>query len=301
MSKQISILLLIFVTSVCAFAQTEKYDAPVNWERYKVSEKEVSILLPKIPTLISGFDVCSQVESGRYTVYAENVVYGLNITAKLDGKPPSFCENIKRFDEKRFADQRLKELKSQLNTTKETKFNLNGLEVVKIANETFSYWLINDDDKGRWFELWAANADETNAVVKNFIESIKIEKNPSGIEIGKGSFRILGDETANNKDEPVDTKTAYSDKEIVKIKYIVKQIAHYTEEARQNRIQGSVQLRVTFLASGGIGEISPLATLPHGLTEQAIAAAAKIAFIPAKKNGVPISIVGIVEYHFNIY
>ncbi len=301
MSKQISILLLIFVTSVCAFAQTEKYDAPVNWERYKVSDKEVSILLPKMPTLISGFDVCSQVESGRYTVFAENVVYGLNITAKLNGKPPSFCENIKRFDEKRFADQRLKELKSQLNTTKVAKFNLNGLEVIKIANETSSYWLINDDDNGRWFELWAANADETNAVVKNFIESVKIEKNPSGIEIGKGSFRILGDETGNNKDEPVDMKTANSDKETVKIKFIVKPKAGYTDVARQESIQGTVQLRITFLASGGIGDISPLTTLPYGLTEQAIAAAAKIAFIPAKKNGVPISIAGFVEYSFNIY
>ena len=165
----------------------------------------------------------------------------------------------------------------------------------------FEYWFIKDFENGRWFELWAANADETDAAVKNFIESIEIGKNPSGIEIGNGSFRTLGDETGNNKDEPVCTKTAYSDKEIVKIKFIIKPTARYTDVARQANIQGTVRLRVIFLASGGIGEISPLTTLPYGLTEQAIAAAAKIAFIPAKRNSVPFSVTSIVEYHFSIY
>ncbi len=173
--------------------------------------------------------------------------------------------------------------------------------IPKIANETFTYWLINDGDNQRWFELWVANADETIAVVKDFIESVIIEKNPSGIEIGKGSFRILGDETENNKVEIVDGKTAHSDKEIIKIKFIIKSKANYTDKARQENVAGIVQLRVTFLASGGIGSISPIKTLPYGLTEQAINAAAKIAFIPAKKNGVPISITSVVEYHFSIY
>ncbi len=62
MSKQIFILLVIFVSSICAFAQTENYNAPVKWERYKVSDKEFSILLPKMPTLISYSNVCGQVE-----------------------------------------------------------------------------------------------------------------------------------------------------------------------------------------------------------------------------------------------
>ncbi len=108
--------------------------------------------------------------------------------------------------------------------------------MLKITNETFTYWFIKDFENGRWFEVWTANADEVNAVVKNFIESIEIGKNPSGIEIGNGSFRMLGDETGKNKDEPVDTKTAYSDKEVVKIKFIIKPKAQLIQTWRGKQI-----------------------------------------------------------------
>lgn len=75
----------------------------------------------------------------------------------------------------------------------------------------------------------------------------------------------------------------------------------YTDAARQKNIQGVVQLRVTFLASGQIGEISTIKGLDHGLTEQAIIAARKIEFIPAKRNGIPVTETKIIEYTFQIY
>jgi TonB family protein len=76
---------------------------------------------------------------------------------------------------------------------------------------------------------------------------------------------------------------------------------NYTDEARTNNVQGTVRLRVTFLASGQIGSVSPVTTLPHGLTEQAIAAARNIRFEPMKVNGVPQNVTKQVEYTFSIY
>lgn len=300
MLKQISILLFIFCPSVFAFAQTENYDAPVKWERYKVSDKEVSILFPKLPTVHFTGDVCSQEETNKYTVYAENVVYGFNITSKAKQPVPNFCTDKKTFDEKRFAD-RLKELKSQLKTEKETKFKQDYLDVIKIENESFAYWLINDFVNKRWFELWATDTDETNINTKNFAKSLNIEKNPSGIEIGKGASRILGDETTVDKIASEEKSLIKTDRETVGLRIIVRGYAPYTEAARNSRVQGTVRLQVTFLASGGIGDISILTTLPNGLTEQAYAAAAKMAFIPAKRNGIPITVVKQVEYSFTIY
>ena len=75
----------------------------------------------------------------------------------------------------------------------------------------------------------------------------------------------------------------------------------FTDAARQNQIQGVVRLRVTFLASGQIGPISPVQGLSGGLTEQAIAAARNIRFEPAKRNGVPYTVVKQVEYNFTLY
>ncbi len=77
--------------------------------------------------------------------------------------------------------------------------------------------------------------------------------------------------------------------------------APYTDAARQNQFTGTVTLRVTFLANGQIGSISPVSTAPYGLTEQAIAAARGIKFEPAKKSGVPTTVTKQVQYSFTLY
>lgn len=86
-----------------------------------------------------------------------------------------------------------------------------------------------------------------------------------------------------------------------KILILSKPRANYTDAARQNNTQGVVRLRVTFLASGEIGEVTPVSSLPDGLTEQSIAAAREIEFEPATRDGVPFSVAKIVEYTFTLY
>jgi hypothetical protein len=53
----------------------------------------------------------------------------------------------------------------------------------------------------------------------------------------------------------------------------IKPRPNYTDAARQNQVEGKVRLRVNFLATGKIGSVSPIISLPDGLTEQAMAAA----------------------------
>ena len=298
MFKIIPILLLFL--SVSAFAQVEKYNAPVNWERYKISDKGVSVLFPKLPTLISSVDVCRQINSDNYTAYAENIVYSFRITTKSKEKIPRFCTNGRKFGRQNF-DERLNELKLQLKEGKETKFNRNGVEIVKLENEFFAYWLINDFDNQRFFELRVTDTDETKGRIGDFLNSLKMEKNPSGIEIGEGSAGTLGDETANEINADINENETKSGAETLKLRIVDKPRANYTDLARQKNTQGTVSLRVTFLASGGIGNISVITNLQHGLTEQAIIAARKIAFVPTKKNGMPVSVIKTVQYSFVIY
>jgi TonB family protein len=82
---------------------------------------------------------------------------------------------------------------------------------------------------------------------------------------------------------------------------ISKPRANYTEAAKLNDVEGVVRVRIEFLASGEIGSVIPLSGLAYGLTEQASAAARKIKFAPATRDGVPYSVVKIVEYDFSIY
>lgn len=75
----------------------------------------------------------------------------------------------------------------------------------------------------------------------------------------------------------------------------------YTEEARRNQIMGTVILRVVFSSSGEVTNIQAVKTLPFGLTERAIVAARRIQFVPALKDGHPVSVHMQLEYNFNLY
>jgi TonB family protein len=75
----------------------------------------------------------------------------------------------------------------------------------------------------------------------------------------------------------------------------------YTEAARKNQITGTVVLRAVFSAGGTVTNISAVSRLPDGLTERAIAAAKQIRFVPASKDGRPVSMWMELQYNFNLY
>ncbi len=116
----------------------------------------------------------------------------------------------------------------------------------------------------------------------------------SGSGLGSGNGSGMGDgDGGNPPPTPVGVTQPW--------KLISKPRASYTDAARQANIQGTVVLKVVFLASGQVGSISAIRGLPNGLTEQAIAAARNIRFEPAKINGVPRAVSKTVEYTFTIY
>jgi periplasmic protein TonB len=70
---------------------------------------------------------------------------------------------------------------------------------------------------------------------------------------------------------------------------------------RSAGVQGTVILMVVFADEGVLKHIMVLQGLSHGLTEQAIAAARKIRFTPAMRDGKPISVNGNLEFYFSLY
>jgi TonB family protein len=95
----------------------------------------------------------------------------------------------------------------------------------------------------------------------------------------------------------VESQSGYSSGLII----IRKPSPSYTNEARISNLMGIVQLKVTFLATGRIGEIKLLKSLGKGLDQTAFDAAKKIKFIPAEKNGKQVDVERILEYRFTIY
>jgi TonB family protein len=79
---------------------------------------------------------------------------------------------------------------------------------------------------------------------------------------------------------------------------LYKEKAQYTQEAKDNKVEGTVVLSVVFGADGQIGDIRVIRGLPHGLTQKAIEATSKIRFEPAMKDGQPVSVRGALEFSF---
>lgn len=77
----------------------------------------------------------------------------------------------------------------------------------------------------------------------------------------------------------------------------------YPRAARDHEVVGTVKLRIILGSDGRVGDkIDVLEGLPHGVTEEAIKAARRIKFEPARReDGSPASQYVIVLYHFNIY
>lgn len=94
----------------------------------------------------------------------------------------------------------------------------------------------------------------------------------------------------------------YSGKEVTtKARVLSKPEPSFTEEARRNQLTGTVVLRCIFGANGKVFGFRVVSGLPDGLTERAIQAARKIRFVPATKDGRPVSMWVQLEYNFNLY
>jgi TonB family protein len=75
----------------------------------------------------------------------------------------------------------------------------------------------------------------------------------------------------------------------------------YTMKARSAGITGTVVLRAVFTADGRVEHILVLRSLPYGLTNAAIESARHIKFVPAMKDGKPVSMFMQLEYNFNLF
>ena len=317
---------LIFTFYNVVFSQTFTNTSPVKWENYKVEAVKVSFLMPKLPVVVNESNYCRGEESFAYGSYAEGAAYVVRITRKFD--VPEFCEEKKEFDETNFENRvsYFKNLK-QRETVKSSSNEIileGGGSILK---------LVNDYKNNRWFEFLVIGADETKTEVKNFLVSLNTTKKAVGIEIGDGADQTLGDERKQTVDDKIEnagkidkkddeklgkptpgrgngiensavtptTESSTNNSKAEPLRIVLKPRANYTDMARKNETQGKVVLRVVFSANGGIGSVSVVSGLADGLTEQAIAAARRILFVPARKNGVSYSVVKAVEYIFTIY
>jgi hypothetical protein len=135
--------------------------------------------------------------------------------------------------------------------------------------------------------------------------SVEAQRNPSALEAKRSKYH--SNQSAPSA-EPAEVTVIPPSKEIstaginAPLKIISKPRVRWPDQSRGTVcMQGSVLLKVEFLANGSIGRAAIVRGLTHGATENAIEAARKIVFSPRIVNGERVDSILTVEFPFSIY
>jgi TonB family protein len=285
----ISIFFLILVMpGVMAQAQTE-----TAWKRYTVKGETFSVIFPTVPAMHTYQKVVNPLWPQRVHrllgAYADGLVYTV-----------SCSENPKRQLLEDFIEQEIF-THSTFDRTSQKDLKRNGFKGLqyfapdKVPGTVQIYSAGNNFYR---FQVFGAPTDD--ARVQQYFSSIVLGKSSSGIEVSDG-FGVPYKSDPKTQIEQNNAKLFVGREVDRKAVLVIKPEPSYTDEARQNRITGTVVLKVVFTSDGNVTNIRTAAGLPYGLTENAIEAAKKIKFVPAAKDGKFVSMWMQLEYNFNLY
>lgn len=94
----------------------------------------------------------------------------------------------------------------------------------------------------------------------------------------------------------------YAGKEVTtKARLLAKPEPQYSDAARDGAVEGTVVLKAVFASDGTVKHILIIQSLPEGLTEACVNAARRIRFVPATRDGKPVSMWMQLEYNFSLH
>lgn len=315
MKNLVSALLIVIFSLTFVSAQT---DDKIEWETFSPIREEFSVEVSKLPVLarFSGKDE----ESARLYKSFSNGTY-LFITSD---------KNIKS------SHYKLLSLLAEENKAKSVdKFvgSFSGQRFSFTDSEGFHQEILAVKAKKRFYIFHTVSEKTDNPVVERFFASVTLDKtlpvnpatetekventdeaNPfeenkfqvqavseaSRAEAGAGTGNGIGNRTQTG-DNPASSNIAKSTTITRAVNLLSKPRATYTELARIYEVSGNVMVRVTFLASGEIGSITPITKQPFGLTKSAISAAGQIRFEPAMRDGKAFNVTKQIQYSFVLY
>jgi len=263
------VLLVLLACAIVTHAQEMK--------RYTVEGDKFSVLLPKLPAMTTTRGLRKTDRKYQTQRQIETYVDGLLYTIDV-------YENVKpRLSLNEFFSAYKEDIKC----------DPGGERTVTVDGHSGKECSVSDKDHPAIAQFFATDThlyrfvvrrqpDVAEDTARQFFSSIKLGKNTDGINVTDGP----GDQIVLSKQADQ------------KARLLKKPEPSYTDEARKNKIAGTVILKVVFTSSGTVEHIHVVRELPYGLTERAIEAAKKIKFVPAMKDGHPVSMWMQLEYNF---
>jgi TonB family protein len=153
--------------------------------------------------------------------------------------------------------------------------------------------------ESRTYVLLATNATAADWVREPFFHSFSVGPTLPG------QIKPEGPEKPSLISSPNDIRgneQVFTGRDVaLKARLLEKPEPTYTDSARKFGVQGTVVLRAIFSKSGEVTNFWVVSKLPHGMTQRPIAAARRIRFTPAMKDGQPVSMWMELQYNFNLF
>lgn len=283
MKKLISLFACTLILGVPA-AHAQKSD--VIWSLYTIKGEHFSVALPTLPAMQTTKEGRARPQKDRkrhiLKTSANGVVYIIHV---VENPKPRL--SLETFIQEQATINSLEKLTSDGDTT------LDGAPgkvfVYPNRNGVVEFFATED----RLYDIRAYGAPVDDARIKTFFHYLSLKKTKGSIEVSEavqsGSFDVAAGNTYKGND--VDTKP----------RLVKKPDPTYSEKAKSEQITGTVILKCVFAADGTVTNIRVVQGLPYGLTEKAVEAARKIKFVPATKDGKPVSMWMQLEYNFNLF
>lgn len=287
----------IGLTGVPSFArkraqQLPSARTPDGWQPYTIINEKVSFDLPIAPQFdfrrtSLGRDRGSRLEVSLGS-YADGAAYAVYVFENS-----SFRQSIDSFIQRQLASRK----NWDLNTGRKVTFDgVEGKAFTAIDPNYGHAQFFSTGDRLYQFIVFGVPPDDPRA--SRFFSSLSLTRKKDSTEISE-RFQHPGYPVTAAPPDPPETFTAQQVDRRVIVAFRVE--PRYTESARQDSVRGVVILKCLFSADGRINGISVVQGLPHGLTERAIAAARKMIFVPAMKDGRFVQTLITVEFYFNLY
>ena len=119
---------------------------------------------------------------------------------------------------------------------------------------------------------------------------------------GRGGSRGTVQQSGFGAQQPVQrvAKMLTAEAPTTGVEILSKPTPVYTQEARDLKLEGQVALQILFTASGHVQVLNVVRGLGHGLDEAAVAAASKMRFKPAFRDGQPVDSMVVVRVVFQM-
>ena len=282
MKTVISLLVCALLLAVAGAQAQSNKPRSTAWSFYTVKDEEFSVALPNHPSMRTIREKRDKPQKERRTrvLGASNndVTYTIHV---VENPEPG-----------QSLDEFIKEQTSNRGLTPAGDLSLNGVTRKAFAYPDGKGMAHFFETKNRLYAFRAYGALLDDARMTDFFTTITLKKQDKSVEVfdGPGSFYDTNPLDVQRGPD-VDTK----------VRLQSKPDPAYTSAAENAQITGTVILRCVFTSQGTVTNIRVVKGLPGGLTERAMEAARNIKFIPATKDGKPVSMWMQLEYNFNLY